>query len=97
MISRLRERRAGEIGKAVVERSYRISKFTKENVFNLLLYSILEKNELSLKTIEKNYCRMFIFKYTPFIGNRTLKIVLIEYFKKVFLFVLQSFCSMKNQ
>ncbi|MGL9731974.1 MAG: hypothetical protein ACR5KX_04220 [Wolbachia sp.] len=36
-----------KIGKALGV-DYKVSKLTGENIFNLLLYSILEKNELSL-------------------------------------------------
>lgn len=58
IIAKLPSAELEKIGE-VVGVDYRVRKLTGENVFNLLLYSILEKNELSLRTIEENYRRIF--------------------------------------
>lgn len=58
IMSKLPKAVLDKIGKAVGV-DYKVSKLTGENVFNLLLYSMLEKNELSLRTIEENYRHIF--------------------------------------
>jgi hypothetical protein len=93
IISKLPKVELDKIGEAVgVD-----SKLTGENIFNLLLYSILEKNELSLRTIEENYRRMFNLDTRHSSAASRLKTIPIEYFEKIFLFILQSFCSSKDQ
>jgi hypothetical protein len=57
----------------------------------------LEKNELSLRTIEENYRRMFNLDTRHSSVASRLKTIPIEYFEKIFLFILQSFCSSKDQ
>ncbi|MGL9702385.1 hypothetical protein [Wolbachia endosymbiont of Cimex lectularius] len=92
IISKLPKVELDKIGKAVGV-DYKVSKLTGENIFNLLLYSILEKNELSLRTIEENYRRMFNLDTRHSSAASRLKTIPIEYFEKIFLFILQSFCS----
>ena len=95
IISKLPKVELDKIGEAVGV-DYRVSKFTGENIFNLLLYSILEKNELSLRTIEENYRRKFNLDTPHSSVASRLKTISIEYFEKIFLFILQSFCSSKE-
>ncbi|MGL9762358.1 MAG: hypothetical protein ACR5LB_09515 [Wolbachia sp.] len=83
-----------KIGKAVGV-DYKVSKLTGENIFNLLLYSILEKNELSFRTIEENYPRMFNLDIRHSSAASRLKTIPVEYFEKIFLFILQSFTAQK--
>ena len=83
-----------KIGEAVGV-NYRVSKLTGENIFNLLLYSILEKNELSLRTIEENYRRTFNLDTRHSSVASCLKTIPNEYFEKIFLFILQSFAAQK--
>ncbi|WCR58645.1 MAG: hypothetical protein PG978_000545 [Wolbachia endosymbiont of Ctenocephalides felis wCfeF] len=96
IISKLPKVELDKIGEAVGV-DYKVSKLTGENIFNLLLYSILEKNELSLRTIEENYRRMFNLDTRHSSAASRLKTIPTEYFEKIFLFILQSFCSSKDQ
>ncbi|RDD34011.1 Transposase [Wolbachia endosymbiont of Cylisticus convexus] len=89
IISKLPRKELEKIGEAVGV-DYRVSKLTGENVFNLLLYSILEKNELSLRIIEENYRRMFNIDTRHSSVASRLKTIPVKYFEKIFSFVLQS-------
>ncbi|MDR1140015.1 MAG: hypothetical protein LBK93_05390 [Rickettsiales bacterium] len=95
IISKLPKVELNKIGEAVGV-DYRVSKLIGENIFNMLLYSILEKNELSLSTIEENYCRMFNLDTRHSSIASRLKTIPIEYFEKTFLFILQNVCSSKE-
>ena len=64
--------------------NYKVSKLTGENIFNVLLYSVLEKSELSLRTIEENYKRLLGEKTRHSSIASRLESIPVEFFKEIF-------------
>lgn len=96
IIAKLPSAELEKIGEAVGV-DYRVRKLTGENIFNLLLYSILEKNELGLRTIEENYRRMFNLDTRHSSVASRLKTIPVEYFERIFSFISQNFCGPGDQ
>jgi len=88
IISKLPKVELDKIGEAVGA-DYRVSKLTGENILNLLLYSILEKNELSLRM----YC-MYIFRANKSSNKKvTIELESLLHQEIVFLMISESFLS----
>ncbi|MCA4774557.1 hypothetical protein [Wolbachia endosymbiont of Mansonella perstans] len=95
IISKLPKVELDKIDEAVGA-DYRASKLTGENIFNLLLYNILEKNELSLLTIEESYHRMFNFDTRHSSVASRLETIPTEYFEKIFCLFYRVFGAQKK-
>lgn len=75
------------------EVDYKVSKLVGKDIFNLLLYSLLEKNELSLRTVELNYKALFNSSTRHSSIASRLETIPVEYFKSIFEFVSEQFLS----
>lgn len=76
---------------------YKVSKLRGKDIFNLLLYSVLEKHELSLRTIEENYSVLFRSKTRHSSIASRLETISVDYFSSIFNFLAAKFVDLDTQ
>lgn len=76
---------------------YKVSKLIGKDVFNLLLYSVLEKDELSLRTIEENYKLLFNDTTRHSSISSRLQTININFFRSIFSYLSQNFLKSSLQ
>ena len=72
---------------------YKVSKLTGKEVFNLLLFSVLEKDELSLRTIEENYKLLFNDTTRHSSIASRLQTINVDFFRSIFTYLSEKFLS----